>query len=66
LEVPPEQSTSQTVTPVIMDVEPTSQTKGKELETFDLSKGISLITPHNVDESFDVSENFLDPNTPSV
>ncbi|CAI2197458.1 5780_t:CDS:2, partial [Funneliformis geosporum] len=30
--VPPEQSTSQTVTPVIMDVNPTSQTKGKELE----------------------------------
>ncbi|CAI2195671.1 19622_t:CDS:2, partial [Funneliformis geosporum] len=45
LEVPPEQSISQTVTPVIMNVDPTSQTKGKELETFDLSKGNSLITP---------------------
>ncbi|CAI2186760.1 4368_t:CDS:2 [Funneliformis geosporum] len=51
LEVPPKQSTSQTVTPVIMNFDPTSQTKGKELETFDLSKGNSLITPHNIDET---------------
>ncbi|CAI2198120.1 5009_t:CDS:1 [Funneliformis geosporum] len=67
LEVPPEQSTSQTIISVVtIEVDSPSNNKGKASETLEDNQGTSFTTSLNIDESYDLSENFLDPNTLSV
>src|SRR4051812_23010912 len=58
LETAPEQSTSETATPVIMDVDPTPSPKGKEKEVEEITETLKDNT-FNVDESNDASENML-------